>query len=97
MRESLLRRPPTILPVKAIQKLVEKPTISMESIVPAHPNKSTGFRPIRSEKLPQKMPVRLSERAKAEMKIPAKKEALLLSPTLKSLTMTQAYGKLLNE
>lgn len=90
----ILSRPPTTLPANATQKLVDRPTISMESMVPAHPSNKTGFRPIRSENAPQNMPVRLSERAKAEMKMPAKKDALLSSPTLKSLTMTQAYGKL---
>ncbi|KAI4176361.1 MAG: hypothetical protein LQ343_001100 [Gyalolechia ehrenbergii] len=68
---ALLSKPPTILPSNATQKLVDRPTINKESIVPAHPSNRTGFRPIRSEKLPQNIPVRLSEKAKAEMKMPA--------------------------
>lgn len=61
--------------------------------VPAHPISRTGFRPIRSDTPPQAMPVKASARAKEEMKIPAQKDALDLSPTWKSFTMTHAYGK----
>jgi hypothetical protein len=54
--------PPTTLPSNATQKLVEKPTISNESIVPAQPMRRIGFRPTRSDRDPQKKPVRASER-----------------------------------
>ncbi len=66
-----LSTPPTTLPSNATQKLVEKPTISMESIVPAQPLNTKGFRPIRSDREPQKKPVRACERENAEMRIPA--------------------------
>ena len=88
-----LRSPPKALPAKAIQNLVEKPTISNDMRVPAHPIRRTGFRPIRSDTPPQARPVKLSARAKEEMKMPAQKDALALSPMSKSLTITQAYGK----
>lgn len=86
----LLSKPPRALPAKATQKLVEKPTTRSESIVPVHPMRRTGFRPIRSERQPQSKPVRLSARAKAEMKIPAHNEASCSPPTWKSFTMTHA-------
>ena len=63
--------PPKALPSRATQMLVESPTISSDITVPAHPRRSTGLRPTRSESPPQNMPVRLSERAKDEMKRPA--------------------------
>lgn len=88
-----LRSPPKALPARAIQKLVEKPTISNDMRVPAHPIRRTGFRPTRSDTPPQARPVKLSARAKEEMKMPAQKDALALSPMSKSLTITQAYGK----
>ena len=78
------------LPAKAIQKFVEKPTMSNDIMVPVHPIKRTGFRPILSDTPPHARPVKLSARAKEEMKMPAQKDALDLSPTLKSPTITQA-------
>lgn len=86
----ILSNPPTALPAKATQKLVAKPTMSKDSIVPVQPINRTGFRPIRSERPPQNMPVMLSARAKAEMKIPHHREASCLPPTWKSFTMTHA-------
>ena len=38
--------------------------------------------------------MRASEREKEEIRMPAKKEALFLSPMLKSFTMGQAYGRM---
>ncbi|KAL8824809.1 MAG: hypothetical protein Q9191_004806 [Dirinaria sp. TL-2023a] len=69
--QHLLSKPPKARPASAIQKLVERPTMSNETIVPVQPMSKTGLRPIRSERPPQKKPVRLSARAKAEMKMPA--------------------------
>lgn len=85
-----LSSPPKALPANATQEFVEKPTMSGEERVPAHPMSRTGFRPIRSETPPQTIPVRDSAREKEEMKMPAQKEALDLSPMLKSLTITHA-------
>lgn len=68
---NILSSPPNALPTKATQKLGANPTISMDSIVPAHPISKTGFRPTRSERHPQNMPVKLSAKLKAEMKRPA--------------------------
>jgi hypothetical protein len=65
-----LSNPPTTLPERAIQKFVDKPTINKESIVPVQPMRTTGFRPIRSDKEPQKMPVIASERVKAAIRRP---------------------------
>ena len=45
--------------------------MSRDIKVPKQPISKTGLRPIRSEKAPQKKPVRDSARAKAEMKMPA--------------------------
>ena len=67
----LLSKPPIDLPTKATQKLVEKPTMSSDTNVPAHPSNKIGLRPTLSDIPPQKRPVRDSERAKAEMKTPA--------------------------
>lgn len=67
--------------------------MSKDMSVPAHPISKTGFRPIRSDTLPHAKPVKDSARAKEEMKMPAQKDALDLSPTWKSSTMTHAYGK----
>ena len=88
-----LNRPPKALPTKAAQKFVEKPTMSRDIRVPAHPIRRTGFRPILSETPPHARPVRDSAREKEEMKMPAQKDALDLSPTPKSRTMSHAYGK----
>ena len=85
-----LKNPPKVLPARASQKLVEKPTMSKDISVPAHPISRTGFRPIRSDTPPQAKPVKASARAKEEMKMQAQKDALDLSPTWKSFTMTQA-------
>ncbi len=85
-----LSSPPKALPANATQTFVEKTTMSSDKRVPAHPMSRTGFRPIRSDTPPQAMPVRDSARAKEEMKMPAQKEALDLSPMLESLTITQA-------
>ena len=85
-----LKSPPKALPARAIQKLVEKPTMSKDRSVPAQPMSRTGFRPIRSDTPPQAKPVKDSARAKEEMKMPAQKDALDLSPTWKSFTMTHA-------
>ncbi len=76
-----LKSPPRILPARATQKFVEKPTMSKEMRVPVHPTSKTGFRPMRSDTPPQAKPVRASARAKEEMKMPAQKDALDLSPT----------------
>ena len=67
--------------------------MSKDMSVPAHPISKTGFRPIRSDTPPHARPVKDSARAKEEMKMPAQKDALDLSPTWKSFTMTHAYGK----
>ena len=67
--------------------------MSKDMSVPVHPMSRTGFRPIRSDTPPQDKPVKDSARAKEEMKMPAQKDALDLSPTWKSFTMTHAYGK----
>lgn len=64
--------------------------MSRDIKVPVHPIKRTGFRPIRSETPPHARPVRDSARAKEEMKMPAQKDALDLSPMPKSRTMTHA-------
>ncbi len=66
-----LSSPPKALPSNATQKLGANPTTSIESMVPAHPTSKTGFRPIRSERHPQNMPVKLSAKLKAEIKRPA--------------------------
>jgi hypothetical protein len=68
-------------------KLVEKPTTRRDSIVPRQPSKRTGFRPMRSERPPQNMLVRDSEREKEAIRIPAWKDA---SWRPKSRTMSQA-------
>lgn len=64
--------------------------MSRDIKVPVHPIKRTGFRPIRSETPPHARPVRDSARANEEMKMPAQKDALDLSPMPKSRTMTHA-------
>ncbi len=51
-----LSKPPTARPARAIQRFDAKPTTIMLNMVPKHPTRSTGFRPIRSDKEPQKMP-----------------------------------------
>ena len=79
--KDLLKSPPNALPARATQKLVEKPTMSKDTRVPPHPMSSTGFRPIRSDTPPQAKPVIDSARAKEEIKMPAQKDALDLSPT----------------
>ena len=58
-------------PASATQMLEAKPTKSRLRMVPVQPTSRTGFRPIRSERPPQYMPVRDSARAKAEMSRPA--------------------------
>ena len=85
-----LKSPPRALPARAIQKLVEKPTMSKDMSVPAHPMSKTGFRPIRSDMTPHAKPVKDSAKEKEEIKMPAQKEALDLWPTWKSFTMTHA-------
>ncbi len=85
-----LRAPPRRRPARAIQKFEEKPTTSKERRVPAQPRSRTGFRPILSDRPPQYMPVRASAREKAEMRMPAKKAALLSSPIWKWRTSFQA-------
>ena len=55
--------------------------MSKDTRVPAQPISSTGFRPTRSDMPPQAKPVIDSARAKEEMKMPAQKDALDLSPT----------------
>lgn len=90
----LLNSPPKALPANATQICVEKPTMSNDMRVPAHPIIKTGFRPIRSDTPPHAKPVKDSAREKEEMKTPAQKEAVDLSPTPKSSTITHAYGKL---
>lgn len=60
-----------ILPAKAMVKLVEKPTMMRDNMVPKHPRSNTGFRPIRSERPPQNRLVRDSEREKEAIRIPA--------------------------
>ncbi len=85
-----LKSPPKALPTKATQKFVEKPTMSSDMRVPAHPISRTGFRPIRSETPPHAKPVKDSARAKEEMKTPAQKEAVDLSPMPKSSTIFHA-------
>ena len=64
--------------------------MSNETSVPVHPMSKTGFRPMRSDTPPHAMPVKLSARANVEMKMPAQKVELDLSPTEKSLTITHA-------
>ena len=66
-----LRKPPKALPKRANQIFEEKPTMIIESMVPAHPASKTGLRPILSDRPPQYMPVRDSASAKAEMRRPA--------------------------
>ena len=66
-----LSMPPRARPSNAIQKFVAKPTMRRESRVPAQPKSRTGFLPIRSDTLPQNMPVQASAREKAEMRMPA--------------------------
>lgn len=58
-------------PSKATQMLEAKPTMIIESIVPRHPTIKTGLRPILSDRLPQYMPVKDSDSAKAEISNPA--------------------------
>ena len=65
-----LSSPPTILPRSATVKLWEKPTTSKESIVPKHPRSRTGFRPIRSERVPHHILVKDSAKEKEAMRMP---------------------------
>lgn len=90
-----LRSPPSTRPVKAIVKLLEKPTTSSETQVPKHPSSNTGFRPIRSDNEPHHMLDVASAKEKEAIRIPHQKEASFLLPTWKSDTMSQAYGKML--
>lgn len=66
-----LRRPPMIRPSRAIQMLEAKPTMTMLNMVPTHPSRRTGLRPILSERPPQYMPIRASAKLKDEMRRPA--------------------------
>lgn len=66
-----LSNPPRARLTKATQKFGANPTTSSESMVPVHPISKTGFRPMRSERLPQSMPVKLSAKLKAAIKSPA--------------------------
>ncbi|CAG8961960.1 hypothetical protein HYFRA_00013740 [Hymenoscyphus fraxineus] len=66
-----LSSPPKALAIKATGRLGAKPKINMLSAVPAKPVKSTGFRPILSDNLPQATPEENSAKAKAEVTIPA--------------------------
>ncbi len=66
-----LRKPPKALPNRANQMFEAKPTIIIETMVPMHPIRRTGLRPILSDRWPQYMPVRDSASAKAEMRRPA--------------------------
>ena len=86
--------PPSIRPINAMAKLLEKPTIRSETHVPKHPSSKTGFRPIRSEREPHHMLDVASAREKEAMRIPHQKEASFLLPTWKSVTINQAYGKM---
>jgi hypothetical protein len=47
------------------------PTMTMLNMVPTHPSRRTGFRPILSERPPQYMPIRASAREKEDMRRPA--------------------------
>lgn len=51
------------------------PSVKLDRIVPNKPIKMMGFRPNRSDKVPQIMAVLASAIAKAETKTPAQKEA----------------------
>jgi hypothetical protein len=83
-----------ILPAKATQKFGAKPTSSSEDIVPRHPSITTGFLPIRSETLPQYIPLQASASEKAEMRRPAKNGAFVSEPTWKLETSFHAYGSI---
>ncbi|KAL9624364.1 MAG: hypothetical protein Q9160_001326 [Pyrenula sp. 1 TL-2023] len=61
----------TNVAIQSIQKLFAKPTMRRDNAVPTQPINKTGLRPIRSERAPHSMPVKLSARAKAEMRMPA--------------------------
>lgn len=65
------KNPPSALPTSAIQMFVAKPTMTILSIVPIHPISRIGFRPTRSLREPQNMPVKDSASAKALMSRPA--------------------------
>lgn len=62
--------PPNSRPAKAIQMFEANPSTTMLNIVPTQPNKSTGFRPMRSDNVPQYIPITASARAKDEMSKP---------------------------
>ena len=65
------KKPPMARPASATQMLEAKPTITRLRMVPVQPTSRTGFRPTRSDKPPQYIPVRDSASAKAEMSRPA--------------------------
>ena len=65
------KKPPIALPASAIQMFDDIPTMIIDSIVPAQPASSTGFRPTLSLREPHHMPVMDSAKAKAEMRRPA--------------------------
>jgi hypothetical protein len=65
------KNPPSARPKRANHIFDANPTIIKLRMVPVHPIRSTGFRPIRSDKAPQYIPVKDSARAKAEMSKPA--------------------------
>lgn len=51
--------------------LEAKPTMTMLNMVPTHPSRRTGLRPILSERPPQYMPIKASAKEKDEMRRPA--------------------------
>lgn len=51
--------------------LEANPTKTMLNMVPEHPIMRTGLRPMRSDKLPQNMPMAASASEKEEMRRPA--------------------------
>lgn len=63
-------RPPSALPINAIQMFDAKPTMTSESKVPRHPRSRTGFLPTRSDSAPQCIPVSASASANEEMRRP---------------------------
>lgn len=66
-----LSKPPATRASKASQMLDAKPTMTMDSMVPRQPSRRTGLRPILSDRPPQYMPIRASDREKDEMRRPA--------------------------
>jgi len=64
-------------------------------MVPAHPMKTTGLRPILSESAPQNIPLHASANENADMSSPAKKGAFDAEETSKFKTSFHAYGSML--